>query len=350
MTMQALLVLLGVVIGLGAGWFLAVRVHRPSGELTALVAPLRDSLARVQQQLGDVERGRAVSDEVLREQVNAMRHTSELLRSETGQLVTALRAPQIRGRWGELQLQRVVEAAGMTEHIDFDQQVSITADDGRLRPDLVVRLTNGRNVVVDSKVAFNAYLEANEAKDEATRDARLRAHARSLRTHIDQLAAKEYWSQFAQSPEFVVCFVPADAFLDAALAQDAALLEHAFARNVVLATPSTLVALLRTVAYTWRQQELAVNADQVHNLGRELYERLCVMTGHVERLGKALGAAVGAYNDTVGSMERRVLSKARQFQALGVVGAGASLKQVTQLDGVVLPRGREQQPPDEFAS
>ena len=310
-----------------------------TGNLAALVDPLRESLGRVHEQLTEVEKGRAVSDIALREQVRAMRSTSELLRTETAQLVAALRAPQVRGRWGELQLERVVEAAGMAEHVDFSTQVSVTTGDGTvLRPDLVVHLAGGKRVVVDSKVAFSAYLEAMQASDEATQTTRLRAHARHLRAHVDALAAKAYWEQFSPAPEFVVCFVPADAFLDAALREDASLLEHAFAHNVVLATPSTLVALLRTVAYTWRQHALAENVSAVHELGRELYQRLTTMTKHVDRLGRSLGGAVGAYNDAVGALERRVLTKARELRDLGVVHSGAPAPQVRPLtDSVPRP-------------
>ena len=189
-----------------------------------------------------------------------------------------------------------------------------------MRPDLVVRLVGGKNVVVDSKVAFSAYLEAMEARDEATRASRLKAHARHLRDHIDSLGAKAYWERFTPSPEFVVCFVPADAFLDAALREDPALLEHAFDRNVVVATPSTLIALLRTVAYTWRQEALAANAAEVHQLGRELYKRLSTMGGHIDKLGRALGSAVGSYNQTVSSLESRVFVTARRMTDLKVVG------------------------------
>jgi DNA recombination protein RmuC len=224
-----------------------------------------------------------------------------------------------------MQLERVVEAAGMTEHVDFDTQVSVAGDGGLQRPDLVVHLSGGKQVVVDAKVAFSAYLEAHEAKDEATRDARMRAHAKQLRSHVDALAAKAYWQRFTPTPEFVVCFVPADAFLDAALRADAELLEHAFTQNVVLATPSTLVALLRTVAYTWRQEALAENAEAVHELGRELYRRIATMGGHVERLGRSLGGAVAAYNDAVGSLERRVMATARRMSDLGVVPADSRL-------------------------
>jgi DNA recombination protein RmuC len=302
--------------------------------IDALVSPLRESLVKVQQQLAEAEKGRATSDTALREQVLAMSHASEQVRSETSQLVTALRAPQIRGRWGEMQLERVVEAAGMTEHVDYETQASVTADDGSVqRPDLVVRLCGGKNVVVDSKVAFSAYLEAMEARDEATHDDRMKAHAKHLRAHIDSLSAKAYWERFSPTPEFVVCFVPADAFLDGALREEPTLLEYAFGKNVVLATPSTLVALLRTVAYSWRQEALAANAEEVHTLGRELYQRLSTMGGHIDKLGRSLGSAVSSYNQTVSSLESRVLVTARRMSDLKVVGPADLLdtpKQVTE--------------------
>jgi DNA recombination protein RmuC len=325
-----LLVALALGAGTGLGYALASRrrdeLLRHDGSVAALVAPLRDSLANVARQLGEVEKGRAVSDSALREQVRAMAMTSEVLRTQTSNLVTALRAPHVRGRWGEMQLERVVEAAGLTEHVDYVTQESVSADGSRLRPDLVVRLTGGKRVVVDAKVALSAYLEAVEAPDEATCDERMRAHARQLRNHVDSLAAKTYWQRFSPTPEFVVCFVPADAILDAALREDPSLLEHAFARDVVLATPSTLVALLRTIAYSWRQESLAANARQVHELGRDLYHRLTTMGAHFDKLGRSLGSAVGAYNEAVGSMERMVLAKARRFQELGVVGHEAELR------------------------
>jgi len=302
--------------------------------IDALVSPLRESLVKVQQQLAEAEKGRATSDTALREQVLAMSHASEQVRSETSQLVTALRAPQIRGRWGEMQLERVVEAAGMTEHVDYETQASVTADDGSVqRPDLVVRLCGGKNVVVDSKVAFSAYLEAMEARDEATHDDRMKAHAKHLRAHVDSLSAKAYWERFSPTPEFVVCFVPADAFLDGALREEPTLLEYAFGKNVVLATPSTLVALLRTVAYSWRQEALAANAAEVHTLGRELYQRLSTMGGHIDKLGRSLGSAVSSYNQTVSSLESRVLVTARRMSDLKVVGPADLLdtpKQVTE--------------------
>jgi DNA recombination protein RmuC len=299
--------------------------------IEGMVTPLRESLERVQQQLNAVERERAGSYSRLLEQVSMMRTTSEQLQKETTQLVTALRAPQVRGRWGEMQLERAVEAAGMTEHIDYVTQETVEGPDGRLRPDLVVRLVGGKNVVVDSKVAFSGYLEAMEAKDESTRAARLKAHARHLRDHIDSLGAKAYFEHFTPCPEFVVCFVPADAFLDAALREDPTLLERAFDQNVVVATPSTLVALLRTIAYTWRQEALAANAAEVHHLGRELYQRLSTMGGHIDKLGRSLTNAVGDYNKTVSSMESRVLVTARRMIDLKVVEPGDAIETPKQI-------------------
>ncbi|MDQ1716733.1 MAG: recombination protein RmuC [Pseudonocardiales bacterium] len=287
--------------------------------IESLVAPMRDALARVQYQLHESERDRLAASSALDEHLAAMRVSAEGLRTETSQLVTALRAPQVRGRWGELQLERTVEAAGMVEHIDYVTQASVTGPEGTLRPDLVVKLAGGKHIVVDAKVAFAGYLEAMEATDDRVRSGRLRAHARQLRIHVDALAAKAYWDHFDFTPEFVVCFVPADAFLDAALREDPALLEHAFARNVVLATPSTLVALLRTIGYSWRQDALARNTAEVSKLGRELYQRLSTMTGHLDKMGRSLSAAVTSFNASIGTLETRVLVSARRLADLSVV-------------------------------
>lgn len=286
--------------------------------IEAMVQPLRESLGRVEEQIQSVEKDREGAYQALRAQVGTMHQTSEELRLETRALVTALRAPQVRGRWGEMQLRRVVESAGMVEHCDFDEQATSTTEDGVLRPDLVVRLAGGKNVVVDAKVPFAGYLEAMEAREEAVRQERRRAHARHLREHVDQLSAKAYWERFDPAPEFVVLFVPADTFLNAALEQEPALLEYAFTRNVVIATPSTLIALLRTVAYTWRQEALARNAQRVLGLGRELHNRLATMGGHVDSLGRALNNAVSKYNSAVSSLETRVLVTARRFAELKV--------------------------------
>ncbi|GEN79649.1 DNA recombination protein RmuC [Actinotalea fermentans] len=286
-----------------------------------LVEPLTRTLDQVKQEVSTAERARADAAAALAEQLRSMRESSELLRSETGQLVSALRTSQVRGRWGEVQLRRVVESAGMLEHVDFVEQHHVTTDEGALRPDMVVHLAGGKNVVVDAKVAVLGYLDAMQATDEAVRADRLAAHARHMRRHIDDLAAKEYWEQVAPSPEFVVMFVPAEAFLHAALEADGTLIEHAMERGVVLATPMTLVALLRTVAYAWRQDALAANAQQVLTLGRELHGRLATLGGHVGRLGRQLDGAVRAYNETVSSLESRVLVSARRMAELKVTDA-----------------------------
>jgi DNA recombination protein RmuC len=254
----------------------------------------------------------------LREQVRSMGAVSSELRTETKQLVAALRAPQVRGRWGEHQLRRIVEAAGLLDHCDFAEQVTATTDAQGVRPDMVVRLHGGRTVVVDAKSPFDAYLSAMESRDERSRDAHLDQHARHLRAHVDALAAKAYWTAFDVTPDFVVLFVPADPFLDAALQRDPTLMEHAFTRNVVLATPATLIALLRTVAYSWRQEALAKNAVAVHTLARELYGRLSTLGDHVGKLGASLSGAVTAYNRAVGSLESRVLVSARKLAEMGV--------------------------------
>ncbi|NKY40013.1 DNA recombination protein RmuC, partial [Cellulomonas septica] len=248
-----------------------------------------------------------------------MRVASEQLRGETAQLVTALRSSQVRGRWGEVQLRRVVEAAGMLAHVDFVEQEQVRTDDGLLRPDMVVRLAGGKHVVVDAKVAFLGFLEASQTDDPAVRADRLAAHARHVRKHVDDLASKRYWDQFAPAPEFVVMFVPAESFLHAAADQDPTLVEYAFERNVVLATPVTLLTLLRTVAYAWRQDALASNAQAVLSLGKELHGRLATMGAHLTRLGRAIDSAAGAYNQAVGSLETRVLVSARRFADLHVV-------------------------------
>jgi DNA recombination protein RmuC len=296
------------------------REHRQA--VAALVDPMTATLARLDGQLRTTEKEREGAYQELRTQVGAMQRTSELLQAETRQLVTALRAPQARGRWGELQLERIVELAGMVEHCDFQKQVSVTGRtgdaDATIRPDLVVRLAGDKHIVVDAKVSLAAFLEAMDAQDDATQQRRLSAHARHLRAHVDQLGAKSYWAAFDSAPEFVVLFVPGDSFLQAALGADPALLEHAFEQNVVIATPTTLIALLRTVAHTWRQEALARNAAQVLKLGRDLHERLSTMGQHVARLGRQLSSSVDAYNRTVGALESRVLVTARRFRDLRV--------------------------------
>ena len=283
-----------------------------------LVGPMRETLARVEQQLRESDVARARSHAELAQQVEFTRRGAEQLREQTQSLVTALRRPEARGRWGEIQLRRVVELAGMTAHVDFDEQVIV---EGGLRPDMVVRLAGGKNVIVDSKVSLSAYLEAASSADEAVRDARLAAHARHLKAHVDQLASKAYWSALPETPEFVVMFVPGEAFLAPALDQDPGLLEHALSRRVHIATPTTLVSMLRTVQYAWQQEKLSENARAVFDLGRELYDRLSGLGRHLERVGKSLTSAVGSYNQAVGTLETRVLVSARKLAALGVVDA-----------------------------
>ena len=287
-------------------------------DVEALIGPMRETLARVEQQLRESDMARTRSHAELAQQVEFTRRGAEQLREQTQALVTALRRPEARGRWGELQLRRVVELAGMAVHCDFDEQVII---DGGLRPDMVVRLAGGKNIVVDSKVSLAAYLEAAAAADDSVREARLDAHARHLRSHVDQLGAKAYWSSLPETPEFVILFIPGEAFLAPALERDPGLLEHALARRVHIATPTTLVSMLRTAQYAWQQQALSENARAVFDLGREVYDRLSGLGRHVDRLGRSLTSAVGAYNQAVGSLESRVLVSARRLAELGIVDA-----------------------------
>ncbi len=329
MTTAALLILVALLVGAAIGSFLTWHLtpvpsrgaHSPTEADPAeqLLRPVNEALDRVERQLAESERHRLQSHGQIQEQVRAMSDTSQLLRTETSSLVQALRAPQTRGRWGEVQLRRVVELAGMVEHCDFSEQVSVGRSDDRQRPDLVVHLAGGKHVVVDAKVPFAAYLESSSASDEATAQARGDAHARHLRTHVDQLASRQYWETLAPSPEFVVLFVPAEPFLSAALDHDPSLLEHAFARQVVIATPNTLIALLRTVAYTWRQDALADNAQAVLAAGRELHQRLGVLGGHLTKVGSSLESSVRAYNQAIGSLESRILVTSRKFHDLKVV-------------------------------
>jgi DNA recombination protein RmuC len=285
-----------------------------------LVGPLKETLARVEAQLRESDEARTRSHAALAEQVHLARQTSEQLRAQTQALVTALRRPEARGRWGELQLRRVVELAGMSARCDFDEQVVVASPDGTQRPDMVVRLAGGKNIVVDSKVSLAAYLEAAESEDDAVRAARMEAHSRHLREHVDRLAGKAYWAGLSPSPEFVILFIPGEAFLAPALERDPGLLEHALAHKVHIATPTTLVTMLRTAQYAWQQEALSENARAVFDLGRELYDRLSGLGKHVDRLGHALTKAVSAYNQTVGSLESRVLVSARRLNDLGVVG------------------------------
>ncbi|MFN8222328.1 MAG: DNA recombination protein RmuC [Gaiellales bacterium] len=275
-------------------------------KLGETVAPLRQSLDRVNQQVQELDRARAQSYGALTRQLSE-------LGERTQSLTTALRTPHVRGRWGEIQLKRVMELAGMLPHCDFDEQVSTTTDAGRLRPDAIVRLPGGKQVVVDAKVPLAAYLDAIEATDVAEREARLADHARHVRDHVQKLAEKQYWAQFADSPEMVVMFLPDEGFFRAAWEHDRELVEIAVRSRVHIASPTTLIVLLQAIAHGWQQEKIAEDAREVHALGRELYERLTVAGGHLGKVGGFLDKAVGSYNEAVGSLERRVLPTARKL-------------------------------------
>ena len=297
-----------------------------------LTKPIRDRLEKFDGKLDEIEKARIGAYQALDTQLRALvdTHLPQLHR-ETADLVKALRQPQARGRWGEVQLRRVVELAGMLEHCDFEEQVTRATEGGRQRPDLIVRLPGGRQVVVDAKVSLDAYLRAVEAPDEGGRQQALVDHARQIRTHIDQLGRKSYFEQFDPSPEFVVLFVPGEAFFSAALTQDPTLIESAAENRVIPASPTTLIALLKAVSYGWRQEAIAENAREVASLGKDLYERIAKLAEHWTRVGKSLDTAIGAYNDSVGTLESRVLPAARRFRDLGSVGEGRGINALEPL-------------------
>ncbi|HSE07587.1 MAG TPA: DNA recombination protein RmuC [Nocardioidaceae bacterium] len=323
-----LVLVVGVLIGavVGALWARARAVGAGAGDSTRLAlearaaehAVVKEGLERLHDQMRDLEQHRVSWQSQLRQQVEDVRLSTDTLRRETAALSTALRKPQVRGRWGELHLRRAVEVAGLVSRCDFSEQVSVRNDDGLQRPDLVVNLAGGKSVVVDAKVPLDAFLDATGADSDEERDAHLARHARQLRQHVDTLGAKAYWRSLAATPEFVVLFVPGESFLSAALEAEPTLLEYAASRQVVLATPTTLIALLRTVAYAWTQEALADKARDIHALGRDLYDRLGVMGGHLDKLGRALTGAVTSYNKAVGSLETRVLVSARRFAEMEV--------------------------------
>lgn len=283
-----------------------------------LVKPLSESLQRYDDQLRQLEQSRQAAYGGLDQHLKLLAEAQQRLQQETGNLVNALRAPAIRGRWGEITLKRVAELAGMVAHCDFLEQESVMSDEGRLRPDMVVQLPGGRQIIVDAKTVLSGYLDAHEAPDEERRLDGLRRHAAQVRVRINELSLKAYWSQFDQAPEFVVLFLPGEQFLGAALEQDPRLIEEGFAQGVVLATPTTLMALLRAVAYGWRQERLAAHAEEAGRLGKDLYERMAMLAEHVNDVGQSLGKSVLAYNKAVGSLETRILPAARRFKELGV--------------------------------
>ena len=302
--------------------------------ITELVKPVRESLDKVDAKIQEIEKTRAGAYEALTVQVRTMMEAQGQLRMETGNLVAALRSPVVRGRWGEVQLRRVVEMAGMLSHCDFLEQASVTTETGRLRPDLVVNLPGGRQIVVDAKAPLAAYLEAMEARDEPARMAKLEVHATQIRAHIDALTRKAYWEQFAQAPEFVVLFLPGESFFSAALERDPALIEYGTERKVILATPTTLISLLKAVFYGWRQQHLAENAEEIASLGRELYKRLSDMSGHMEKMGRSLNGAVEHFNKLAATTESRVLVTARKFRDLEPAQPGGELETMSQVETV----------------
>ncbi len=304
--------------------------HQAIGQL---VQPLKESLKRVDGKIEQLEQARSGAYARLDEQLKSLLNSQIKLESETGNLVRALRTPAVRGRWGEIQLRKVVEMAGMVNYCDFVEQE--TADSGRLRPDMIIKLPNGRNIIVDSKAPLQAYLESLEATDDKQRTICLNHHARQIRDHLQKLSAKNYWEQFQPTPEFVVLFLPGETFFSAALAQDPALIEAGVDQKVLLATPTTLIALLRSVAYGWQQEKLTENAEAISQLGREMYDRLATLNQHFTQMGKNLERAVESYNRGIASLDSRVLSSARKFKELGA-GSSKEIEPIEQIDK--LPR------------
>ena len=289
--------------------------------MDGMIKPLSEALRRFDDQIKTIEESRHKAYGSLEEQLRTLASTQETLQKETSNLVSALRKPQVRGRWGEVTLRRVAELSGMSMHCDFTEQLSVDTEKGRIRPDMVVHLPMDREIVVDSKVSLDAYLDAISAVAEDEKKGKMERHAQQERAHMKRLASKEYWSEFEQSPEFVVLFIPGESFLSAALEIDNTLIEDGIQKGVIIATPTTFIALLRAIAYGWRQEQVTNNARQISMLGKELYERVSTTVRHFDDLGSAIGKGIDAYNKIIGSMELRVLPSVRKFKELGVTGA-----------------------------
>ena len=306
--------------------------------LEAIVQPLRESLTRVDSKLQEVERGRVSTHAQLAEQMRALTNAQQMLQSETSRLSRALRSPNVRGQWGELQLRRVLENAGLVEGTHYELKESTRTEEGRLTPDAVVKLPGGKNVVLDAKVPLTAFLEAAEAEDDPRRDARLRDHARQVKDHVTRLANKSYWAHFQPTPDIVIMFVPGESLLTSALQADPGLLEFSMTRGVMLASPLTLIALLRAIAYGWQQETVARNAHEISELGRQLYDRIAKLAEHFETVGRSLAKSVQAYNSAVGTLESRVLVTARRLKDKGV-SAPEEFPELETIDHTPRPLG-----------
>ncbi|MBV9883986.1 MAG: DNA recombination protein RmuC [Sphingomonadaceae bacterium] len=312
--------------------------EKSDAQLKALLQPVEATLKRYQEGLAQVEKERVGSYQALREAVSLLHAGHGQVRDETARLVNALRAsPKARGRWGEQSLKNVLEQAGLSPYADFQTEVSVTTEDGRLRPDVIVRLPGGRKLIIDAKCSLNAFLDANEEVDEAARAAHLQKHAAAIRTHAQQLGSKNYWEQFGDAADYVILYIPGEHFLTAALEQDDQLWLWSFERRVLLATPTNLVAIARTVASVWRQERLAEEAAEIARLGKELHSRLATMGGHVARLGRNLELATGAYNAFVGSLETQVLTQAKRFEALEVSSGAKEIEPLPVVEAAPRP-------------